>query len=41
MKKEMINELVEAIFRIEEVKDESEYTCDILEDLCDCINLND
>lgn len=42
MKMEMLNELMEAIFgmeEIEEVKEESVY--DILDDLYDCINLND
>ena len=33
---EMLDELIEAIFGMEEISEEY----DILEDLCDCINLN-
>ena len=37
MRIEMLDELIETIFGMEEINEEY----DILEDLCDCINLND
>ena len=36
MRIEMLDELIEAIFGMKEISEEY----DILEDLCDCINLN-
>ena len=37
MRIEILDELIETIFGVEEISEEY----DILEDLCDCISLND
>ena len=37
MKIELFNKLLEMVFGIKKVED----SCDILDALCDCINLND
>ena len=39
MKQELFNIILEALAEIKDVRLEDE--CDILEDLCNCINLND